>query len=103
MKNKKFVISVTDFWFGFILGALIIIIIFSVALGIIYFKEKNKEITEYAEKQIEVEKLREDYSHRDPDEFLDLPDIRRAADGAAAEFERKRDEALQRFRNRIPD
>jgi di/tricarboxylate transporter len=100
-RMKKFVISITDFWLGIILGALLVIIVFSVALGIIYFKEKNKEMKEYAEKQIEVEKLREDYSHRDPDEFLDLPDIRRAADGAAAEFERKRDEALQRFRSRV--
>ena len=100
---KKFVISVTDFWLGIILGALFVIIVFSVALGIIYFKEKNKEITEYAEKRIEVEKLREDYSHRAPDDFFEIPDVRRAKDGAAAEFERKRDEALQRFRNRIPD
>ena len=103
MKNKKFVISVTDFWFGFILGALLVIIVFSVAIGIIYFKDKNKEMIEYAEKKIEIEALREDYSHRAPDEFLDMPDVRRAADGAAAEFERKRDEALFRFRNRIFD
>jgi hypothetical protein len=100
---KQVLISVTDFWFGFILGALLVIIVFSVVLGIFYFKDKNREMTEYAKKQIEIEKLREDYSNRPSDDFLEIPDVRRAADGAAAEFERKRDEALQRFRGRFVD
>ena len=36
-------------------------------------------------------------------DFLEVPDVRRAADGAAAEFDRKRDEALQRLRDRHSD
>jgi len=100
---KQVLICVTDFWLGFILGFIATAIIFLFVFWIVISKYNNREIKEYAEKRIEVEKLREDYSHRAPDEFLDLPDIRRAADGAAAEFERKRDEALFRFRSRIPD
>ena len=103
MRNKQVVISVTDFWLGFICGALFAIIGFSVVLGITHFKNKNKELKNYAEKQIEIEKLREDYSGRSPDEFLEIPDVRRAADGATAEFERKRDEAIQRFRSKGTD
>ena len=103
MRNRQIVISLTDFWLGFICGALLAIIGFSVVLGITYFKNKNKEFKNYAEKQIEIENLRENYRNTDPDEFLQIPDIRRAADGAIAEFERKKDEALQRFRSRTVD
>jgi di/tricarboxylate transporter len=103
MRNKQVVISLTDFWLGFICGALLAIIGFSVVLGITYFNNKKKEMTNYAEKQIEIEKLREDYSGRSSDDFLEIPDVRRAADGASAEFERKRDEALQRFRSKRTD
>ncbi|GHU12564.1 hypothetical protein FACS1894161_1050 [Spirochaetia bacterium] len=58
---------------------------------------------EYAEKQVEIQQLREDYGNRDPVEFLDVPGVRDTADNAADEFRRKRDEALQRFRNRLAD
>jgi hypothetical protein len=106
MKNKKIVISVTDFWLGIIVGFIATAIIFSFVLWIVISKYNNKEILNYAEKQIEIEKLREDgflqnHSNRPYDDFLEIPDVRRAADRAAAEFERKRDEALQRFRSRL--
>ena len=92
--------KLTDFGKGFILGALLAITVFGVIAGLTYINRRDKELIEYAEKQIEVEKLREDYRNRDPDEFLDeIPGVRRAADGAAAEFERKRDEILERFRS----
>jgi len=93
----------TDFGKGFIFGLLVAMIIFGFIAGLIYFNNKNKELKEYAEKQIEIENLREDYSNRDPDEFLEIPGVRRAADEASAEFERKRNEALQRFRSRTAD
>ena len=95
--------KLTDFWQGVIAGVIATAIIFSFVIWIVISNYKNKEILEYAEKQIEVEKLREDYSGRSSDDFLEIPDVRRAADGASAEFERKRDEALQRFRSRIAD
>jgi hypothetical protein len=42
---------------------------------------------------MEIEALREDYSNRDPLEFLDtVPNARGAVDRATAEFDRKRDE-----------
>jgi MFS superfamily sulfate permease-like transporter len=93
----------TDFIKGIIIGFLSAIIIFCVVMGFIYSQNKEKEIKEYEERQIELQELRESISNRDPDEFLEIPDVRRAADGAAAEFERKRDEALQRFRSRNTD
>ena len=95
--------KLTDFWQGVIAGVVATAIIFSFVIWIVISNNKNKEILKYAEKQIEVEKLREDYSGRSSDDFLEIPDVRRAADGASAEFERKRDEALQRFRSRLAD
>jgi hypothetical protein len=88
-----------DFWKGIIIGFLGSAIIFGLIFALFYFNKRDKELIEYAEKQIEIENLREDVINRDPDEFFEIPDVRRAADGAAAEFERKRDEALQRFRS----
>ena len=98
----------TDFWQGVIIGFACALIILGMVL--IFFLNKreaaygSKELLEYAEKQVEIEKLREDYRNRDPVEFLDdIPGVRGAADGATVEFERKRDEILQRFRSRLVD
>jgi AcrR family transcriptional regulator len=93
----------TDFAKGVIAGFIVAAIIFSCVAGFWYFRNKDKELIEYAERQIEIEALREDYATRDYTDFLEVPDVRRAADGAAAEFDRKRDEAVQRFRNRFTD
>jgi hypothetical protein len=93
----------TDFAKGIIVGVIIATIIFGCVAVVVYTRNKNKEIVEYAEKQIEIEALRENIINCDPADFLENPDVRRAADGAAAEFDRKRDEALQRFRNRLAD
>jgi len=97
----------TDFGMGLIVGFIAAAIIFGVVAFMVCShnreKEIAKEIIEYAEKQQIIEELQEDYSTRAVDEFLEIPDVRRAADGAAAEFERKRDEILFRFRNRLSD
>ena len=101
MKNKsKFINSLTDFGKGIIAGFLFALIIFGLLFGIFYFKNKNKELKEYVERQQIIDELLEDYGNRDPDEFLEIPDVRRAADGATDEFERKLNEALQRLRDR---
>jgi hypothetical protein len=94
---------ITDFAKGIIAGFALAVIIAGVVAGLVYFHNRDKELIEYAERQIEIEKMREDIINRDVDEFLEMPDVRRSADGAAAEFERKRDEALQRFRSRNID
>ena len=95
--------TLKTFWIGFIAGFAIAAIISGVVAVAVHSRNKDRERIQYAEKQIEIEALREDYSNRDPVEFLEtVPDVRRAADGAAAEFERKRDEALQRFRSGLP-
>ena len=100
----------TDYAKGFILGFLIPSIIILIVCIFFYVRDVNKEKLKNAnekiqniEKQIEIKELQEDYRSRSVDEFLDIPDVRRAADGASAEFERKRDEILQRFRSRITD
>jgi len=95
--------KLTDFGKGVIAGFVLAVIIFVLIIAVHLANKRDKEIYEYAEKQIEIEALREDYGNRDPVEFLEIPDVRRAADGAAAEFERKRDEALQRFRSKRTD
>jgi hypothetical protein len=90
----------TDFAKGAIAGFVIAAIIFGCVAGFWHIRNKDKELIEYAERQIEIEALREDYLNRDPVEFLDdIPGVRGAADGAAAEFDRKRDEILERFRS----
>ena len=94
---------ITDFAKGIIAGVLASVIVFGLIFAFWFFQRRDKELIEYAEKQIEIEALREDYVNRDPYEFLEDPGVRNAADGAAAEFERRRDEILQRFRNRIAD
>jgi len=96
--------TLNTFRIGFIAGFAIAAIISGVVAVAVHSRNRDKEKIEYVEKQIEIEALREDYGSRDPVEFLEtVPDVRRAADGAAAEFERKRDEALQRFRSGLAD
>jgi hypothetical protein len=94
---------ITDFGKGIIAGFVIAAILFGVVAGLMYSRNKDKELIKYAEKQIEFETLREDYRNRDPALFLELPGVRGAADGAITDFERKRDEAVFRFRNRLTD
>ena len=95
--------KLTDFAKGIIIGFCIGIIIVGIVAGLINRHRKDKELIEYAKKQEAIEELREDYINRDPAEFLEIPGVRGAADNAADDFERKRDEILHRFRNRIAD
>ena len=90
-------------WIGFIAGFATAAILSGVVAAMVHSRNRDKEKIEYVEKQIEIEVLREDYGNRDPVEFLELPSVRGAADSASADFERKRDEALLRFRNRLAD
>ena len=93
----------TDFALGLIIGVLISVVVFGVIAGIVHLTNKNKELMNYVETQIEIMELQEDVINRSVDEFLEIPDVRRAADGASDEFIRKRDEILHRFRNRLAD
>ena len=93
----------TDFAKGIICGFVAALIICGCIGLVIHSRIKDKEKIEYAEKQIEIEELREDVINRDPVEFFEIPDVRRAADGAAAEFDRKRDEILERYRSGLAD
>ena len=93
----------TDFAVGFIAGFICAGIIFGIVAGIIHTRNKDKEKIKYVELQQEIEAMREDIINLTSDELLELPDVRRAADGAAAEFDRKRGEILERFRSGIAD
>jgi cell division septum initiation protein DivIVA len=97
----KILNAIADFWKGVIVGAIIVLIIMSLILALVISHDRNKEKIEYAERQIEIEALREDYRSRDSVEFLELPSVRRAADRAASDFDRQRDEIIQRFRNEL--
>jgi hypothetical protein len=103
IRGGRKVNTMNDFWKGVIVGALVAIIIFGIIAGLMYLNKMDKELIEYAEKQIEIENLREDIINRPADELLEIPDVRRAADGARGKFDRKRDEILERFRSRYPD
>jgi len=104
MKRLKLVDNFTDFGKGFIAGFVLAAIIFGLVSVLMYRNRKDKELIEYAERQIEIQAMREDILNRDFVEFLEtMPDVRTAADGAVAEFERRRDEILERFRSRITD
>jgi hypothetical protein len=93
--------KITDFAKGIITGFISAVIIFGVIYALWFFQKRDKELIKYVEKQIEIEAVREDYRNRDPVEFIDdIPGVRRAVENATAEFDRKRDEALQRIRNR---
>ena len=95
--------KLTDFAKGIIIGFCVGIIVVGFAAAILNRHKKDRELIEYVEKQQAIEVLREDYGNRDPVEFMELPGVRRAADNAITDFERKRDEAVQRFRNRLID
>jgi len=91
--------KLTDFAKGIITGILCSVIVFGIFYAFRFFQKRDKEILEYVEKQQAIENLREDYVNRDPDEFLELPGVRGAVDGATVEFLRKRDKAVQRLRS----
>jgi gas vesicle protein len=94
----------TDFTKGIIIGFCVGIIVVGLTAALLSRHRKDKELIEYVEKQQVIETMREDYVNRDPHEFIDgFPGVRGAYDGASAEFLRKRDEAVQRFRDRNTD
>jgi hypothetical protein len=87
----------TDFAIGFIAGFVTAAIFFGIVAGAVHYRNKGKERLEYVELQQEIEALREDVINLTADELFELSGVRGAADGAAEEFIRKRDEALQAF------
>jgi hypothetical protein len=94
----------TDFFKGVIAGVVASAILSGIIAAFWFFHVRDKELMEYVEKQNEIQSLREDYYNRDPYEFLDdIPGARGAADNAADEFRRKRDEAVQRIRDGYAD
>jgi hypothetical protein len=98
--RMKILDIITDFGKGIIAGFLVSALIFGLVLGLIFQHLKTREINKYVETQQIIDELREDYGSRDPVEFLEtMPGVRGAADSATAEFEQRRGEAVQRFRD----
>jgi transposase-like protein len=88
---------------GVITGAAGVLLLVILVLVFRFFGERDKKIYEYMEAQRELQVLQDDINNRSLDDFLEEPGIRGAADSTVDEFQRKRDEALQRFRNRRTD
>ncbi|GHU82723.1 hypothetical protein FACS189468_7230 [Spirochaetia bacterium] len=93
----------SDFFKGIITGAGIVLALVLILAGFRFFNERDRKIYELMEQQNEVQELREEYSRRDPYEFLEFPGVRDAADSNIGEFRERRDEILQRFRSNGPD
>ena len=81
--------NLTGFAKGVIAGFVVSAVIFSAIFAFRFLDKRDRELIEYAEKQIEIEALREDYVNRDPVEFMELPGVRGGADNAINDFERK--------------
>jgi hypothetical protein len=87
------------FWRGIAAGAAVILAAVLIILAFRFFYKRDKKIYEYLERQYEVQTRREAIINRDPDEFLDDPGVRRAADDGIERIRRKRDEIIQRERS----
>jgi hypothetical protein len=98
MRSEK----VKEFLKGVLTGAAGMLVLVLVVLAFRFFYNRDRKILEYMEARSEIQSMREDIGNRSPDEFLEDPGIRGAADSADAEFRRKRDEAVRAIRgNRI--
>jgi hypothetical protein len=87
---------------GVIAGAAGMLLLAVLVMAFRFFRKRDRKIYEYMEARNEIETLREDINSRPAGEFLEDPGVRGAADGADAEFRRKRDEAVRAIRrNRI--
>jgi hypothetical protein len=106
-KWKKLMSKLSGFAKGFIAGVAFSVILFSFTLGVITHRAKVREEMKFVQENVErqqiIKGLREDYVTRDPVEFLEYSGVRGAADSAIDEFERRRNEAVYRFRNRLLD
>ena len=93
----------SNFIKGIITGAGMMLVLVLVIIFFRFVNERDRKLLEYMEAQNEIQAIEDDYRNRDPYEFLDTPGVRGAVDNATDEFRRKRDEAVQRIRNRYPD
>jgi hypothetical protein len=91
-------VEMKNFWKGVIAGAGAVLAL-GLAIGAaLFFRERDRRMYEYWEAEYEIQGLREDMGNRSAAEFLEEPGIRGAADNAAADFQRKRDEAVRAIR-----
>ena len=86
------------FWKGVMAGAVFVLALVLLVTAFRFFWERDRKIFEAMEAQHEIELLQTDIGGRSADEFLEDAAIRGAADDAAREFRRKRDEAIRAIR-----
>ena len=91
------------FWKGVMAGAVFVLALVLLVTAFRFFWERDRKIFEAMEARREIEALQKDIGSRSADEFLEDTAIRGAADDAAGEFRRKRDEAVQRIRGGYAD
>jgi hypothetical protein len=96
MKNEEG--GVKEFLKGVMTGAVVVLVLVLLVTAFRFFRERDRKIFEVMEAQREIELLQEDIGGRSADEFLEDTAIRGAADDAADEFRRKRDEAVRAIR-----
>jgi hypothetical protein len=96
--NKSEEGGVKEFLKGVTAGAAGMLVLVLLVLAFRFFYDRDRKAIEYMEARNEIQSMREDIGSRPSDEFLEDPGIRGAADNAADEFRRKRDEAVQRIR-----
>jgi flagellar basal body-associated protein FliL len=93
----------SDFSKGILTGVVVMLVIALVILGFWFFNNRDRQFYEAMERQYEIQQIENEYRSRDPYEFLDTPGVRESADNATEEFQRKRDEAVQRIRGGYAD
>ncbi|AEF80126.1 hypothetical protein [Leadbettera azotonutricia] len=94
----------SNFFKGVITGAVSMLALVLVITVFRFFHERDRKLLEYVEVQNEIQAIEDDYRNRDPYEFFETtPGVRGAADSASEEFNRKRNEAIQRIRDRHAD
>jgi hypothetical protein len=89
---------------GFVCGvAATLVVVFGVWL-LVVLHGRDKRIIEAWELRNEILELQKDFTGRDAVDFLDkIPCVRGAAENGKSEFDRKRDEAVQRIRGKRTD
>jgi hypothetical protein len=86
------------FWKGVITGTAGVLVLLLLVLAFRFFYNRDRKILEYMEAQNGIQAMQEDIGNRPLNEFLEDPGVRGAADNAADEFRRKRDEAIRAIR-----
>jgi hypothetical protein len=82
---------------GVLIGAAVMLGLCLLVVAAFDGADHNRDAQLLQEEKDEAEQMLEEYSTRDPYEFLEVPGVRGAADGARDEYYRRIGEILQRY------